>query len=97
MDLVLAGPGLEEEFLARARRLSVDGVVVPVVDVSDLVILKVLAARPKDLDDVAALLRVQGERIDDTRVRHVLALLEGALGQSDLISEFERLRARALG
>ncbi len=97
VDLVLAGPGLEEEFLARARRLSVDGVVVPVVDVSDLVILKVLAARPKDLDDVAALLRVQGERIDDTRVRHVLALLEGALGQSDLISEFERLRARALG
>ena len=96
VDLVLAGPGLEEEFLARARQQSVDGVVVPVVDVSDLVILKVLAARPKDLEDVAALLRVQGQRIDDTRVRHVLALLEEALGQSDLVPEFERLRAQAL-
>ena len=96
VDLVLAGPGLEEEFLARARRLPVDGVVVPVVDVSDLVILKVLAARPKDLDDVAALLRVQGERIDDRRVRQVLAMLEEALGQSDLVPEFERLRAESL-
>jgi hypothetical protein len=97
VDLVLAGPGLEEEFLARARRQAVDGVLVPVVDVSDLVILKVLAARPKDLDDVTALLRVQGERIDDARVRHVLAMLEEALGQSDLVPEFERLRARARG
>lgn len=96
VDLVLAGPGLEEEFFARARRLPVDGVVVPVVDVSDLVILKVLAARPKDLDDVAALLRVQREEIDDTRVRHVLTMLEQALGQSDLVPEFERLRVRAL-
>ncbi len=96
VDLVLAGPGLEEEFLARARRLSVDGVVVPVVDVTDLVILKVLAARPKDLDDVAVLLRVQGARIDDSRVRQVLAMLEEALGQSDLVPEFARLRAESL-
>lgn len=95
VDLVLAGPGLEEEFLNRARPQSVDGIIVPVADVSDLVILKVLAARPKDLDDVAALLRVQGERIDDSRVRQVLAMLEEALGQSDLMPEFDRLRAQA--
>jgi len=97
VDVVLAGPGLEVEILSRARRLPVDGVVVPVVDVSDLVILKVLAARPKDLDDVTALLRVHGERIDHTRVRHVLGMLEEALGQSDLVPEFERRRAQALG
>ncbi len=95
VDLVLAGPGLEEEFLARARRLAVDGVVVPVIDLTDLVVLKVLAARPKDLDDVSALLRVQGDRIDDTRVRHVLTMLEEALGQSDLLPTFERLLAAA--
>lgn len=95
VDLVLAGPGLEEEFLERAGRVAVDDVLVPVVDVSDLVVLKVLAARAKDLEDVATLLRVQRERIDDVRVRHVLAMLETALGQSDLLSEFERLQAAA--
>lgn len=95
VDLVLAGPGLEEEFLARARRLAVDDVVVPVVDVSDLVVLKVLAARAKDLEDVTTLLAVQSDRIDDDRVREVLTLLEEALGQSDLVPTFERLLAAA--
>ena len=93
VDLVLAGPGLEEEFLARARRLAVDDVLVPVIEVTDLVVLKVLAARAKDLEDVATLLRIQAERIDESRVRHVLSLLEAALGQSDLVPTFERLVA----
>jgi hypothetical protein len=95
VDLVLAGPGLEEEFLARAHHLAVDDVLVPVVDVTDLVILKVLAARAKDLEDVATLLRIQAERIDESRVRHVLSLLEAALGQSDLLPAFERLLTAA--
>jgi hypothetical protein len=89
VDIVLAGPGLEEEFLDRAEIRSIDDVPVPVVEVSDLVILKVLAARPKDADDLAALLAIQGERIDNSRVRHVLAMLEAALGQSDLLPAFE--------
>jgi hypothetical protein len=95
VDIVLAGPGLEDEFLARAVSLSVDGVRVPVVEVSDLVILKVLAARPKDVEDVVTLLRVQGRQIDIDRVREVLRMLEAALGQSDLLAEFERARTRA--
>lgn len=95
VDLVLAGPGLEEEFLARAHHLAVDDVLVPVVEVTDLVILKVLAARAKDLEDVATLLRIQAERIDESRVRLLLAMLEAALGQSDLVPTFERLLTAA--
>ena len=95
VDLVLAGPGLEEEFLARAHHLAVDDVLVPVVEVTDLVVLKVLAARAKDLEDVATLLRIQAERIDESRVRHLLAMLEAALGQSDLVPTFERLLVAA--
>jgi hypothetical protein len=95
VDLVLAGPGLEEEFLARAHHLAVDDVLVPVVDVTDLVVLKVLAARPKDLEDVATVLRIQAEHIDASRVRHLLSLIEAALGQSDLLPVFERLHREA--
>ena len=94
VDVVLAGPGLEDEFLARAVYLSVDSVRVPVVEVSDLVILKVLAGRPKDLEDVVVLLRVQGPQVDGARVRHILRMLEEALGQSDLVAAFERALAR---
>jgi hypothetical protein len=89
VDIVLAGPGLEDEFLARAVPYTIDGVPVPVVELSDLVILKVLAARPKDRDDLTALLAIHRGSIDEPRVRRVLALLESALGQSDLLPAFE--------
>jgi hypothetical protein len=65
VDLVMAGPGLEDEFPARAVTREIDGVAVPIVEVSDLVILKVLAGRPKDADDVAMLVRIHGERRND--------------------------------
>jgi hypothetical protein len=89
VDIVLAGPGLEEEFLRRAVVHSIDGVPVPVVDLADLIALKVLAGRSKDLDDVVALLALHGNAIDDVRVRAVLRLLEQALGQSDLLTTLD--------
>lgn len=95
VDIVLAGPGLEDEFLQRAVVQSIDGVAVPVVEIADLVILKVLASRPKDLEDVVTLLRTHGDGIDATRVRTVLTMLEQALGQSDLLSALEQCQTRA--
>ncbi len=78
--------------LARAVTQSIDGIAVPVIDLSDLVVLKVLAGRPKDLDDLAVLIRIHGERIDEGRVRAVLNDLEQALGQSDLQRTFDAVR-----
>jgi hypothetical protein len=95
VDIVLAGPGLEEQFLERAVTHSIDGVAVPVIDVSDLVVLKVLAGRPKDLDDLAALMRTNGARLDERRVRALLGDLEAALGQSDLLRTFDAIRPRS--
>ncbi|MEW6321204.1 MAG: nucleotidyltransferase [Acidobacteriota bacterium] len=97
VDIVLAGPGLEEEFLERALTCEIDGVAVPVVDVSDLIILKVLAGRPKDQEDLRWLLTIQRTAIDEQRVRHVLGLLESALGQSDLLAAFEHALRDARG
>jgi len=94
VDIVLAGPGLEQQFLERAVMRSVDGVEVPVIDVSDLVVLKVLAGRPKDIDDLTALMRTHGARIDGNRVRALLGDLEGALGQSDLLRTFAAVAPR---
>jgi len=91
LDVVLAGSGLEEEFLDRARPTDVGGTSVPVIDLGDLVIAKVLAGRSKDIDDASALWRVHGRTLDGDRIRRTLCLLEEALGQSDLVSSFERL------
>ena len=95
VDVVLAGPGLEDEFFARAELHDIDGVNVRVVDVSDLIVMKVLAGRPKDIEDVVTLLRVQESGIDLARVSRLLQMLESALGQSDLIPALESAVARS--
>jgi hypothetical protein len=91
LDVVLAGSGLEDEFLRRARFVDVAGARVPVLGPEDLIIAKVLAGRPKDIDDATGLWRLHGSRLDDGRIRSVLAQLEEALGQSDLVPAFDTI------
>ena len=91
LDVVLAGSGLEDEFLQRAVSIDIGGTRVPVIEQSDLIIAKVLAGRPKDVDDASALWQLHGREMDASRIRHILQLLEEALGQSDLVSSFESI------
>ena len=95
LDVVLAGSGLEDEFLARALRLDLGGFTVPVIDLSDLMIAKVLGGRPKDIEDAAALWRARGDELDVARIESVLRLLEEALAQSDLVPAFASIRSRS--
>jgi hypothetical protein len=95
VDAILAGPGPEEEFLARARVVVISGVRVPVISPEDLVVTKILAGRPKDLEDVRGILRQSVARFDAEQVRSLLALLEAALDRSDLRTAFDD-QARAV-
>jgi len=94
VDVVLAGPGIEDLFFEGATPTDIEGVLVPVARAEDLVVMKILAGRPKDLEDVAAILSARGNDFDQQRSRHLLELLEQALGQSDLLSQFDASLAR---
>ena len=91
LDVVLAGSGLEEQFADRARQVDVGGIEVPVLSPEDLLVAKILASRPKDLEDAAGILRARRESLDLSLVRSLLADLEEALGQSDLVPALDRL------
>jgi len=56
LDIVLAGPGIEDQFIERAIRIEIEGLSVPVASPEDLIVMKVLAARPKDVEDIRAIL-----------------------------------------
>jgi hypothetical protein len=90
LDVVLAGPGLEDEFLQRAISIDVDGTLVPVMSPEDLIVAKVLAGRAKDIEDIRGVLYERKESLDVERIRAVLRLLEEALGQSNLLPVFEQ-------
>lgn len=93
VDVVLTGPGLEDEFHSRARKAGFGGVELPVIAPEDLLISKLLAGRPQDLQDVEAVLAAQPD-LDLARVRSVLGRIEAALGRSDLKTVLERLQSR---
>ena len=95
LDVVIAGPGLEEQFFERAQTREIDGVPVRIASAEDVVVMKVLAGRPKDVEDVVVILAAQQEELDVGYVRHTLTLLEQALAQRDLLPVFEDALARA--
>jgi predicted nucleotidyltransferase len=99
LDIVLAGPGLEEEFLARAIAVEIDGVAVPVISPEDLLITKVLAGRPKDVEDIRGVLYLRATSLDLGYIRRTLTAIEDALGHSDLrpLFEAELLRVQESG
>jgi len=89
LDVVLAGPGLEDLFLERAIPIDVAGTLVPFISPEDLIVTKVLAGREKDIEDVRGVLSERGATLDVDRIRTTLGLLEDALGQSDLMPVFD--------
>jgi hypothetical protein len=90
LDVVLAGPGIEERFLARAQVREVEDEPIPVVAAEDLLAMKVLSGRPKDLEDVAAVLAARLDTIDLRGLRRTLGDLEQVLDRGDLMPELER-------
>ena len=89
VDVVRAGPGLEMLMLERAITRRIGRTAVPFVETNDLVVLKILASRPKDLEDVRALLRLDLDELDLTVVRARLRELGKLLDDSTLVRSFE--------
>jgi predicted nucleotidyltransferase len=101
-DLVFSTSGIEREVVESAERLEVlPGVAVPTATAEALLAMKVLAAtprRPRDLDDIRAILRANPE-LDVTAVVNLLGRIEQrgyARGQM-LLAKWERLRVELAG
>lgn len=89
LDVVLGGSGLEEEFLRTARQVDLGGFVAPVIGPEELIVTKILAGRPKDLEDVQGIVTAQEGALDSGRVRELLRAVEGAIDRADLLPCFE--------
>jgi hypothetical protein len=94
-DLVIAGPGLEDLFFERVRTVDFFGVDVPVAAAEDIVVMKLLAGRPKDIEDVEGILAACADDMDLGLVRDTVAMLEEALDQGDLSPALEQALARS--
>jgi hypothetical protein len=64
IDLLLADTPHLEEVVRRGSSVDVPGLTVPVATLEDLVLLKLEALRPRDIDDVLAIKDVAAEQLD---------------------------------
>lgn len=94
VDVVLAGPGLEMEMLARAKKRRISSTAIPFVANEDLVALKLLAGREKDLEDVRALVRSGARNLAIDVARKRVADLGELLDDTTLLATFDRIVGR---
>lgn len=95
VDVSLSHLDFEDEAIAKAEPLPFGRAIIPVPRATDLVIYKMVAARPKDVADVEALV-VGGADIDADRVGKVLLEFDSLLdfGRAE---EWQALARRLAG
>jgi hypothetical protein len=90
VDISLAALPFEEEVLSRATRWrEVDGVWLETCSAEDLIVYKLVAARPQDVADVHGIVRRQGAKLDSGRIRHWGRQFAELKEDPDLLRPFE--------
>ncbi len=84
VDLVVAGSPYETEAIGRATDVRVGEVVLRVMAAEDLVIHKIVAGRPRDLEDARSVVRRAGAALDVRLVRSVVEPLAEAIADDDM-------------
>jgi hypothetical protein len=90
IDISIGLLPFEEEALARRQFRKVQGMAIPLPSPDDLVIMKAVAHRPRDLGDIVGILEVH-PGLDLSRVRRWVRDFADALGMPELSIDLERL------
>jgi hypothetical protein len=95
VDVTIAWLPFEQDAIAHGELVDWAGVPLRVPRVADLVIYKLVAARPRDLDDAEQLLTLHGRDIDVDRITRLVGEFAAALDDPGRIETLERLLRRA--
>ncbi len=93
VDVILALPGYGEQIARRAKRITIapNAPAVAVISPEDIIVHKLVAHRPVDLQDVQGILRRQGSALDLEYIHTCLAALNEYVWEHDLLQVFEQL------
>ena len=91
LDVSLAWLPFELEAIGRSEVIDYAGVTIRIPRPDDLVIYKLVAARPRDLDDVERLLLVHGASLDVRRIVATVREFAEALEDPGRLDALDRL------
>jgi hypothetical protein len=94
LDVVIGGLPFEYEAIAAGADVLIGGAPVRLPRVEDMLVMKAIAHRPKDLADIEGLLAAN-PGLDLTRCRRIIFEFAGASAMPDIGADFERLATAA--
>lgn len=96
IDLSIGMSGFDQQVVANASSWSIDGQNIPVASAEYLVVMKQLAARPRDLDDIEGILTRQGARFDWPLTLRLAEELSEAV-DDDVVTPLQRAKEKTEG
>jgi len=94
VDLSIGLSGFERQLIERAELVTVAGRSLRIATAEDLVVMKLLAGRPRDIQDAQGIATVRGTQMDWSYCQMTAAELGSAVDQ-DLTSQVEKLKAES--
>lgn len=94
IDVTFGGLLFEQAAIANCEIHNIGGLRVRLPRVEDLLIMKAIARRPKDLQDIEGLLAANPEA-DLATVRRWVSEFASAISASDMLDDFDKLVARS--
>lgn len=91
VDLAIGLTGFERQLLDRATQITLTDRVLPVATAEDLILLKVLAGRPRDMEDIAGIVARQANALDWNYLFETAQALQVSLTQ-DIVSPLRKLQ-----
>jgi hypothetical protein len=89
VDFIFSSSAYERQAMERVRRVPIGKAQVRFASVEDLIIHKLIAGRPRDLEDVRCIL-IKNRELDARYIRHWLKQFEGALSEP-FLKRFEEI------
>ena len=93
IDVILGGLPFEQDAVERASTHRIGEISIRLPRVEDLIIMKVIAHRDKDLQDVEGLLNAHPD-VNIDEIRQYVRDFADATSMSDLVVDFERILER---
>ena len=95
VDMAIGLSGFEQQLIERAVPVDLAGETVRLTTAEDLLLMKLLAGRPRDLQDATGIVRVQGDSLDWDYCKKLADDLGRAVDM-DLVTPLGRLRDEQL-
>lgn len=93
IDISLGALPFEREMIDRHQSMTVGPVTIPVITPEDLIIMKALARRPRDMADIESVLDANPE-MDLDRIRDWLREFSAVLEMPEILEDFEGIVRR---